>query len=131
TNAHLINSAHLFGKQVDDFVQSNRASVASQAMLPIYVDYIHLSQTNRYNSTTEENLIASLESFRSALKVKERAFFTSIALLDLEGKIAYTTNSFDIGWNEKEAEYFKQPVATGRAYASDVIFSPVDNNPYI
>ena len=131
TNANLIKSARLFGKQVDDFVQGNRASVASQAMLLIYAEYLHLAHTNRYVSTVEENMIASLESFRSALKVKERAFFTSIALLDLEGKIAYTTNSYDIGWNEKEADYFQKAVATGRAYASDVMFSPTDNTPYI
>lgn len=131
TNASLMTSARLFGKQIDDFVQGNRASISSQSLLPIYVDYLRMTRTNRYNSTTEENLIASLESFRSALKVKERAFFTSIALLDLEGRIAYTTNSFDIGWNEKEAEYFKKPIATGRAFASDVVFSPADNRPYI
>lgn len=131
TNVKLMNSARLFGKQIDDFVQGNRASIASQALLPIYSDYLHLARTNRYNSTTEENLIASLESFRSALKVKERAFFTSIALLDLEGRIAYTTNAYDIGWSEKDADYFKLPIATGRAFVSDVMFSTADHNPYI
>lgn len=131
TNAMLSSSAKLFGKQIDDFVLGNRASISAQSLLPIYADYLALETPNRAGSLEEEQVISSIESFRSALKVKERAFFTSFAVLDLNGDIAYTSNPIDNDWPENDLTHFKSPMQSGRAYASDVIFSPVEYKSYI
>lgn len=131
TNAALINSADILAKQIDDFIQGNRASVSSQALLPVYSDYLAMTRTERYDTPEEERLAASMAAFNAALKVKERSFFTSMALLNMEGQVAYTTNTYDIGWNEQETSYFQQAISLGYGYASDVTFFAADNTPYI
>jgi GAF domain-containing protein/HAMP domain-containing protein len=128
----LESSAKLFAQRVDEFVLANRASIAAQSYLPIYSRYLHLNSKQRPGSPEETAVMTSIESYRAALKVKERAFLTSIAILDLDGKVVYTSNKEDISrWDEVNTDFFRKPIETGVSYASDVVFSPVDNTPYI
>ncbi len=131
TNATLSNSAQILADQVDAFIQGNRASLSSLALQPIFSEYLFLGKYKRADTQEEEKVAAAMAAFNASLDVKERAFFTSLALLDMNGQVTYTTNTFDIGWNEKETLYFSEPVQLGYSYASDVIFFPADNTPYI
>ncbi len=130
-NIALEDAAGRFAQQLDEFILSNRASINTQANMPALGEYLSIAPAKRAGTTQEAMVNSALKSFEAALKVKERTFLKSFALLDAGGQVAYTSNPADVGWKEQKTQYFIKTFALGQAFASDVMFSPVDNAPYI
>lgn len=131
SNQALQNSANMLSSRIDEFIKTNRASVASEALLPIFQDFIVLDQSKRAGSYEEKIVAVAIESFKAGLKVKERAYLTSYAVLDKIGKVIYSSNPAEIGTNERNTDFYIEPIRTGRVFYSPVQFSTEDGLPYL
>ncbi|HEX2979958.1 MAG TPA: GAF domain-containing protein, partial [Anaerolineaceae bacterium] len=131
TNQALLNSASMMASRVDEFIKTNRASIATEAEMPVYSNFLSVELWERNGSQQARELQIALESLQAALKVKERTYLVSFALLDHLGNVVYSSVPGEIGQSEREAVYFVEPVRTGRSFDSNIEFSPDDNQPYI
>lgn len=131
TRTAMLSSGDQLAGRIDEFIKTNRASIATEALLPLFGDYLKKEQSLRKGSQEEIRIKNAFDSIRASLKVKERAYIASIALLDNLGTIFYSSNPYELRMNESDTDYFDMPRETGHVYYSPVEFSPVDKKPYI
>ncbi len=131
TESNLTNSASLLRNRVDEFILTNRVSMAAVTNSPVFTNYLKVQLGQRPNSYQEEILQSAIESYRSGIRAQEAAFLESLKLIDINGFVAYSTKSSEVGANEKYRSYFKRPIEDWKVYSSAVEFSPYDGRPYL
>lgn len=124
-NDALLGAASHTVERIDTFIEENLSAVANEAQLPSLVDYLLFPPSLRVNSTTEDQVIATLW----ALHNKNRDYISSYALLDLDGKVLLATASEDQLADRSNRAYFQQAVITRQPYVSDVEISPSTGQP--
>ncbi|GAP11087.1 signal transduction histidine kinase, nitrate/nitrite-specific [Bellilinea caldifistulae] len=127
TNQVLLLAAQQTASKVDSFFEENKQSIASEASLAVFSNYLSLSPLYRPNSTQEVAATLTLRSLSS----RQQRFLRSYGLVDAEGKAVLDINPLQIGQDESQNEYFTLPLTTGQVYASPVIFDPRSRNGYI
>lgn len=131
TNQSLMNGAATLARDIDTFFIANRSATSMQALLKPYADFMDTPSAFRYGSNEEKQVIAAVESFKSGLNVKDRAYLASVALLDMEGKVVFSSNEAEIDRIEGDRVYFTRPAIRGIAYYSPVEFLTNDKVPLL
>lgn len=127
TNQVLLLAAQQTASKVDAFFETNQQSIASEASLSVFSQYLSLSPVYRADSSQE---IAASLALRS-LSSRQQRYLRSYGLIDIDGKSVLDINPLQIGKDESQFDYFTLPVNTGQTYASPVIFDPRYPNGYI
>ena len=112
---------------VDNFINTNLDTVSSQAALPEFIDYLNLGETARAGSPEEQEIIRAI----GILATSSGSYAPSFSILDPLGNVVYSTIANAAGSPESAADYFVQPVLTGKNYVSPIEFSAADGNAYI
>lgn len=128
TNLALRQAANATANKVDEFLSTNRISVAQDASLPAFSAYLMTPQLNRHGSQAEADLKLLVESLSQH---QQQDYLSSYGVLNYAGTNVYDTNPNEVGKQEGTAEYFTLPVKTGQVFTSSVIFSQVNGDPYI
>lgn len=103
-----------------DLLSNAKSSVANEAKLPVFKNYLDLSPSERRGSIEETQVLDTLV----ALLGKDEKYITSYAILDINGINLADTDMEDIGADKSDREYFKQVIETEEPYFSDMIISP-------
>jgi PAS domain S-box-containing protein len=118
-NQSLLAAANQTANSVDAFIDTNLSIVRVEAILPGLSSYLDLPDNQRLQSAEEQIARATLLS----LSRKDTVNIFSYALLDLQGRNVLDTFTPAIGRDESDQSYFIQPLKTGYAYASNLLFS--------
>ncbi len=127
THQAVLLAAEQSAARIDQFFESTLSLVESQAKLPVYAAFFEEKAGSHAGSDPADAVSLTINAFPS----REQRFFRSFALLDSNGIILFDSNQQKIGSSEQDQPYFLRPLSTGQAYASEVIFDPETNNPYI
>ena len=117
--APLIKAADQTVSNVDDFIEDNRDTIQKAAAWPELVSY--LESRNLDLPSTEFQNVAQ-QSLQRLQQQNEGSI--SFALLTGYGENVLDTDENAIGNRELGNAYFSEPVQTGQAYVSPVIFDP-------
>ncbi len=128
TNKALSLAATSTASKVDAFLATNRESVAQDASLPTFANYLITPQLNRHGSQAEAELKLLVESLS---KHQQQEYLSSYGILNYAGTNVYDTNTNEVGGIESNTDYFTTPMKTGQVYTSSVLFSSVNGDPYI
>ncbi len=109
------------------FIQSNLGIISAESHLPDIARFLSLSPEKKKDPAEQERL---LQMFLS-LMGKNRQFLSSYALLDINGKIVFDSDSGRIGSDLSDRSYFKQALETGMPYGSDVEFDQQTGQAFI
>ncbi len=109
------------------FIQSNLGIISAESRLPDIARFLSLSPEKKKEPAEQERLSQMFLS----LMVKNRQFLSSYALLDINGKIAFDSDSGRIGSDLSDRSYFKQALETGMPYGSDVEFDQQTGKAFI
>ena len=101
---------------IDAFVRNNLNAIRTEAKLPALAKYLKLPSSQRFQSAQETEIIEIMRT----LSLKDIAYISSYALLDLQGKTLVDTWGADTGMDKSDYDYFQQPLQTGLPYASPV-----------
>ncbi len=113
--------------QIDNFFTSNLSTLQNQALLPVFKNYLQLSQVLRSNSSEELELSSTLSSFQT-----QNVLYTpSYGVIDLVGIDVYDTNINNIGNSEFYTDYFQSSLTTKSSFVSTVEFIPNTRQSYI
>ncbi len=104
--------------KVDEFLDRTENTVAYQAKLPVFTNFLRLTPEERDRSMVMEQLGLTLDSWQ----LDHAAYVSSIAILTLNGENVYDTVPSNIGVSEAKFEYYSNPAKTGEAYISPVLF---------
>ena len=105
---------------IDTFINVNLHAIRTESKLPGLAEYLKLPPNKRTKSVQEAEIIEILR----ALSLKDIAYISSYALLDLQGNTLADTWGADIGQNKSDYDYFQMPLQTGLPYVSPVRHSP-------
>ena len=121
----LYNAAEQTQNQINQFVNTNLLNVTTQANLPVFINYLSSSQSERESQTNQ------VENTLSVLAAQDPENIISYALLDLNGKILLDSNSKNIGKSEADISAFTDPIEQGKAVISNVEMDPGTDQPTI
>jgi len=127
TNQSLGQAAQQVAGAIDEFIVSNQTTIAQEAELPIFAQYLRVPANLRTGGATERQLALTLNS----LMTKANSEYMSYGVLTIWGVNIYDTVPSQIGTLEAQNEYFVQAAQTGQIYTSDVLFSSRNNDGYI
>src|SRR5438046_9572768 len=99
--------------------------VGNQAKMPALAEY--LSHPAGAQAQTKERVVGILQTFAE----KNPAFTSSVAVLDLHGRIVLDTQPSNVGLDESATQYFRSALETGLRHASGLEFSLIDAQPYL
>jgi len=111
--------------RLDTFIATTANVVGTQSKMPALADY--LGQPAGVRATAKERVVEILQTFAE----KNAAFTSSVALLDLHGRIVLDTQPSNIGLDESATEYFRSALETGLPHASGLEVSAIDGKPYL
>jgi HAMP domain-containing protein len=111
--------------RLDTFIAATSNVIGTQAQMPPFGEYLSLSAVDQ--ELAEGRTVDILQAFTQ----KNPAFTSSVALLDLHGRIIHDTQPANIGLDESATEYFRIALETGLPHASRLEFSPSDGKPYL
>ena len=126
-NEGLFSAASQTKDSVSAFIDNNLNTVATEANLPLFVEYLEMPGYQRGDSPLVDQVASTLSVIRS----KDVINISSVALLDSSGSIVVDTDKLDIGSVKSESLYFIQPVNSGLPYVSSVEIDPNTNIPSI
>ncbi len=106
--------------RIDDFIDGNLDAVRVEALLPGLARYLSLTPKQRDDSPEMQLATETL----NRLSRKDMLNVFSYALLDLNGKNVLDTYTSNIGKDESDQNYFKQPLETGLSFVSSMKQSP-------
>ncbi len=113
--------------KLDEFLQKTKTTIAYQADLPAFSNYLRLNPEERTGSLIKEQLDLTIET----LQFENRTYLTSIAIIDLNGEDVYDTSRLGIGKIEKDADFFKITSTTEKPYVSPIKFSQDSGGGYL
>lgn len=109
---------------VESFLQSNLSIIRTEALLPIWSDYLNmLSKDHHPGRSLKSQTMQTLET----LQQKDSVFITSYSLLDVAGNVVLSTAHNAMGHKLSDRLDFKQALETGLPYVSDVLFDLTGN----
>ncbi|GAP14908.1 protein containg FOG: GAF domain [Longilinea arvoryzae] len=126
-NQSLNLAAKQTADKLDEFLERTGSTVAYQAKLPVFSNFLRMAPEERDRSLVMEQLVLTLNS----LQLDHAAYVSSIAIISLQGTNVYDTSPLKVGTSELSADYFKIPSNTGQSYISPVLFSPETDAGYI
>lgn len=127
-NTALRLAAEQVSSSIDTFIKSNTDSVAQQAALSIFPNFLAINATGKAEGSPEKlEMISTINTLRSGLA----PYTPTFSVINSDALIVYDTNPQQIGQSVTNADYFVQPKLTGGAYASSVQFLPETGNGYI
>jgi GAF domain-containing protein/HAMP domain-containing protein len=120
----LLSASNQTAFRVDDFLATNRDSIARDATIPIFAQYLSSSQPSGSDD------VRDLQITFEALQKRPQQNIVSYGLLDVTGQVKYDLNQSEIGKLEASTEYFAEAVR-GKSYISSIEFSEEDQKPYV
>ena len=111
--------------RLDTFIAATANVVGNQAKMPTLVEY--LSDPAGAQAKTKKRAVDILQTFAA----KNPAFTSSVAVLDLHGRILLDTQPSSVGRDESATEYFRSALETGLPHASGLELSPIDGKSYL
>lgn len=126
-NQSLDLAAQQTADKLDEFLNDTKETVAYQASLPVFYEYLSLDPKKRDESDAREKLDLTIDT----LKFNYDSYMTSIAILNMFGENVYDTAPSSVGKSEKDADYFTVPAVTEKSYVSPILFSQDSNGSYI
>jgi PAS domain S-box-containing protein len=121
----LLTAANQTSLRLDNFFKVGLDTVRVEADLPGLGKYLRLPAQQRSGSP-EEAEVRNL--FRSLLK-RDTVNVLSYSLIDRQGTPVLSTDRASLHPNTADADYFRQPLATGVVYASSVYLPSSDGLP--
>jgi diguanylate cyclase (GGDEF)-like protein len=118
-------AANETANSIDDFIDKNLNAVRVEAILPGLAGYLSLPPKQRDDSPEMQLATETLIH----LSRKDMLNILSYALLDLNGKNLLDTYTPDIGKDESDQDYFKQPLQTGLPFVSSMKRLPTNRDP--
>ncbi len=109
---------------IDDFINFNLDTVARQADLPVFANYLKVPQAERAGSTAEAEVFSTF----STLQLQRETFPPSYSIINLVGINVIDSNPQEIGRPYNSESFYQQPLLTGRSYVSPVLFSPINGD---
>jgi len=100
--------------------------VGTEAKMPALAEYLSRPAGARVPAK-EEDVVDMLEAFAE----KNSVFTSSVAVLDLHGRIVLDTQPSNIGLDESATRHFQGALETGLPHASGLEFSASDGKPYL
>ena len=122
----LLSAADQTAFRVDNLLETNRSSIASDASLPALIQYLSLAPEVRNGSPEENSLRVTFE----ALKKRAQQYVVSYGLLDYLGLVVFDINPDEIGQYEANTGSYSDALR-GRQYISNIEFSEKDGKPYL
>ncbi len=134
TRSALTRSAYqsLFGAasqtalRLDTFIADTATVIGTQAKMPALAEYLSLP-AGAGEAKTKERVVDILQAFAE----KNSAFTSSVAVLDLHGRIVLDTERSNVGLNESATQHFRSALETGLPHASGLEISAIDGKPYL
>jgi diguanylate cyclase (GGDEF)-like protein/PAS domain S-box-containing protein len=114
-NHLLAATARQYSERLDDYNSVNLQSIASEARLPVFANFLKYKGENSVGRLTAMEILKALQS-------KQKDIVESYALLDQNGINLLDTDSENMGRDESGLSYFKVAVEQKRAYQSPVMF---------
>ena len=111
--------------RLDTFIAGTTSVVGTQAKMPALTDY--LSDPVRAPARSRQRVADILQTFAE----KNPAFTSSVAVLDLQGRIVLDTQPSNVGLDESATQYFRSALETGLPHSSGPEFSAIDGKPYL
>jgi PAS domain S-box-containing protein len=111
--------------RLDTFIAATANVIGTQAQMPPLGEYLSLPAADQ--EPAERRLVDILHAFAQ----KNPAFTSSVAVLDLHGRIVLDTQPANVGLDESATEDFRIALETGLPYASGLEFSASDGKPYL
>ena len=108
--------------RLDTFIAATSNVIGTQAQMPPLGEYLSLAAADL--EPTEGRIVDILQAFAQ----KNPAFTSSVAVLDLHGRIILDTQPSNVGLDESATEYFRIALETGLPHASRLEFSPSDGS---
>src|SRR5258705_8046720 len=110
--------------RLDTFIAATAHVVGNEAKIPTLAEYLSPAGGP---AKTKERVLDILRTFAD----KNAVFTSSVALLDLHGRIVLDTQPSTIGVDESATGYFRSALETGLPHASGLEFSAIDGKPYL
>ena len=123
----LLTAANQTALSLDNFFKVTLDTVRVEANIPDVGRYLRLPAKQRSGSP-EESEVAAL--FRALLK-RDSVNVLAYSLFDLQGLYVLGTSTPNSRQNQTNADYFRQPLTTGRVYVSPVYLPEPDGSPSI
>jgi len=111
--------------RLDTFIAATSNVIGTQAQMPPLGEYLSLPAADQEQA--ERRIVDILQAFAQ----KNPAFTTSVAVLDVHGRIVLDTQPSNVGLDESATEYFRVALETGLPHASRLEFSASDGRPYL
>jgi PAS domain S-box-containing protein len=111
--------------RLDTFIAATSNVIGTQAQMPPLGEYLSLAAADQ--GPAERRTVDILQAFAQ----KNPAFTSSVAVLDLHGRIVLDTRPSNVGLDESATEYFRMALETGLPHASRLEFSSSDGKPYL
>ena len=124
-NQSLYNAAAQTADSLQQFINSSFQSINTEAHLPILIEYLLSSETQREG--LREETIATL----NALADKDPTYIDSYALLDLQGTVVADTQVEHISENEIMLSAFTEALQREKLMISPVEIDPFTSEPSI
>ena len=121
----LLAAASQTAIRLDTFIAETANVVGTQAKMPALADY--LGDSAGAQAKSKERVVDILQTFAE----KNAAFTSSVAVLDLQGRIVLDTQPSNVGLDESATPYFRNALETGLPHASGPDFSAIDGKRYL
>ncbi len=119
-NQNLSIAAAQVADTIDLFLLENSQEIQSASLLRGFTDYLSLPIDERLGSVEETEVALTLQT----LSRRNQPYITSYALLDENGINVFDIDPAGVGLDESQQEYYREPIQTGVAHISAVLFSP-------
>src|SRR5262249_11405918 len=111
--------------RLDTFIAATANVIGTQAQMPPLGEYLSLPAADQ--KPAESRMVDILQAFAQ----KNPAFTSSVAVLDLHGRVALDTQPANVGLDESATDYFRSALETGLPHAAQLEVSASDGKPYL
>jgi putative methionine-R-sulfoxide reductase with GAF domain len=118
-NEKLQEAASQAALELDEFITFNLEVIRTAGKYPAVVEYASLPAAQRKGSPEEARAIQLI----TAMSRQDPVFISSVAIFDAKGISLLDTTAADIGLDKSSRTYFKNTLASGLPYVSDVEYS--------
>ncbi|MBI5565437.1 MAG: GAF domain-containing protein [Chloroflexi bacterium] len=102
--------------RIDQFIRDGLLDIRASARLPEVVDFL--------SAAPDQRKPTQLAPILNALSSKN-VYIRSYAVYDLHGITLFDTAQLNIGTDQLNQPYVREPLQTSQPYASDVLFDPI------
>lgn len=124
-NTALLAAANQTASNLDNFFNTNLASIRYEAQLHSWSEYLEKVSRGQVDAETRDDALTNLRT----LSRKDAQYILSYALLDANGVVVLDTFAPNEGQDNSRQEYFRAAKESGVSFVSPVEFSAQDNTP--